>query len=137
MWLKFFNAAKRNSPFAIALHLTCMVVLSTNAFAEGKGVTCVNKQLTEKKYIAVEYINYNSKACKTLYNDGVSPTREIAWARSSTQKCEEVASNLVAKLNRAGMSCSTSPFAKAHPKVYKPTVQPSPENDALLKSIVK
>jgi hypothetical protein len=138
MRYKFFRAITVYLLFSIALQLTGLVILPTYAQAgETRGATCVNSQATEKKYVGVEYLDSGNKFCRTIYSDGVSPTREIAWAQNSAQKCEEVAGNLLAKLSRAGMSCNGNQFTKAYLNTVKPAVKLSKEDAALLKSIPK
>lgn len=138
MWYKFFRAITIELLFGVVLQLTGLVILPAYAQAgETRVTTCVNSQATEKKYVGVEYLNSDNKFCRTIYNDGVSPTREIAWAQNSAQKCEEVAGNLVAKLSRAGMSCDGNQFTNVRLQTAKPPVKLSKEDEALLKSLPK
>lgn len=82
-----------------------LVASCTEVMASTQDIACTDK-VGSKKRIYIEYLDANSRGCRTIYDAGGNRTKEIARANSNTRLCNEIAGRVVSRLTRAGWACN-------------------------------
>jgi ribosomal protein L37AE/L43A len=100
------------------LLLTVSLILASfcaEVMASTQDIACIDKG-GSKKHIYIEYLDANTRACRTLYDAGGNRTKEIARANSNTHLCNEIAGRVVSRLTSAGWVCNNGGMLAADVK---------------------
>lgn len=99
-----------------------LVASCAEVMASTQDIACTDK-VGSKKHIYIEYLDANTRACRTIYDAGGNRTKEIARANTNTRLCNEIAGRVVSRLTSAGWACNNSGvLAKAN---VKPQLRPA------------
>ncbi len=108
MRFRSINVFCRSPLFGVAMLIAVSGLLpSYSVAAEAQSTKCINMKSGETKFIEVEYLDSQTKACRTMYGTGGANNKKIAWAKDNPKICYQIASKLVAELGRSGWNCGT------------------------------